>query len=206
MAATNFSCGISPVTSVGPVCGGNGQCVFSAEFNRGICICNAGWQGESDFQVTNSYLDCQINVTAIRALWGVALALFLIIFFSRQLPRARWLWNKHQGTVQRSKQVGKKYRIWDNKGFFAIIPCLVLGFPAMCTMAIVKMADQDLKIGNSVLVTILYIIWRTTFVFAPDSKFQFRFQRKQTHTTKISNRRCLPLYYGLSVTWTTLYT
>jgi len=35
--------------------------------------------------------------------------------------------------------------------------------------AIIKIVDQNYKIGNSILVTIFYILWRTTFVFAPDT-------------------------------------
>jgi len=164
-------CGFDPVTSVGPVCSGNGVCGNTTLFpTRAVCTCNEGWQGESDFQVTNSLLDCQINVVAIKVLWAVCLFIHLLVFLFSHFPKSKWLWKKHQAIVQRNKAAGKTYRLWDNKGLISLVPYLTIGWWSQTIFSIIKLVDQDLKIGSSVLVTVLYLCWRTTFFFAPCSK------------------------------------
>lgn len=162
------TCGLSPVTDVGPVCGGHGVCISNP--TKPICLCEEGWQGESDFQVTNSLLDCQINILSIRILWGLFL-LFHLVVYARYMPKVKWLWRKHQTVTQRNKEVGKKYKIYHNKGLFAIIPYVSIGWLCQTVYSLVKIIDQDQKIGKSVLITILYIVWRITFYFACDSEF-----------------------------------
>lgn len=164
---SNFSCGVAPVTTIGPACSGNGACVFDSTLNRGICICNPGWQGDSDFQVTNDFLDCQINVLGVRILWGVSLAICLL-FAYLSASDLKWLWRKHLGIVKKNKSMGKKYGLSDNKGLSALMPYVAIGFPAQVVYSIIKIANQDLKLGASVVVTVFYILWRTTFCMAPD--------------------------------------
>jgi len=167
MSATNGSCGFYPVTSVGAVCSGNGLCVFDAEFGQSVCQCFAGWSGESDFQVTNSLLDCQINTTLIQVLWAVFLALHVLVY-ARYFGKVKFLWDKHVAMAQRSKMAGRRYRLWDNKALFSIAPYLTLGWWCMSIYAITKIANQQYKLGGSVFLTVFYIIWRTTFYFAGD--------------------------------------
>jgi hypothetical protein len=164
----NFSCGISPVTNVGPVCSGHGACVFDPIAARGRCVCEPGWFGESDFQVTNSALDCQINDTLVRVLWGLFL-LYHVVVFIKYFSKLRWLWEKHATLVQKHKTVGKNYRLWQNKGLFAFLPYVLVGWGCQTIYALTKIIDQSYKLGDSVFVTILYILWRSTFYFACDS-------------------------------------
>jgi hypothetical protein len=163
------SCGVFPVNVAGAPCSGNGECIFFAALNRSLCSCNDGWQGFSDFQVTNSLLDCQINVILVQVLWAVFLTIHLVVYF-RYLPKLRWLWNKHQTIVERNRANGKKYTLTDNKGLFSLVPYVTLGWFAQTAYAIAKIVDQGYKIGDSVFITILYLIWRTTFFWCPDSK------------------------------------
>jgi len=137
--------------------------------SEAFCQCDQDWQGESDFQVTNSLLDCQINVIAIRVLWCIFLAFHIVYTAVVEVPKLRWLWRKHQGVVDKHRVSGKKYRIWENKGLFSMLPYLTIGWTAQLIFAIVKIVDQNYKIGSSVLVTIMYILWRTTFIFCPDT-------------------------------------
>jgi hypothetical protein len=165
---TNFSCGVWPINIVGPQCSGNGGCFYDSASRSGVCLCKPGWKGESDFQVTNSLLDCQINVVAIQVLWGLFLV-FHIVSYVRYLPKLRWLWKKHLVIVDRNKANGKRYTLWDNKGLLSFAPYVTFGWWSQLIYGIAKIADQDFKIGQSVWLTILYLIWRTTFFFAPNS-------------------------------------
>jgi len=171
MATNNLTCGVSPVTDWGPRCSGNGLCLLDILQSpaRGACFCDEGWQGESDFQVTNSKLDCQINILAIRCMWGVVLGIHLLAYL-RYLPKLWWLVRKHRAVVQKNKQAGKKYTLWDNKGLLSLVPYVTVGWVSQTIFMCIKIADQNLKIGSSVVVTILYLLWRTTFYFCPDSK------------------------------------
>lgn len=45
----NFTCGLG-IYTYGAECSGNGRCVFDSILNRGVCVCNAGFNGEADFR------------------------------------------------------------------------------------------------------------------------------------------------------------
>lgn len=165
---SSSSCGVNPVTSVGAQCSGNGECL--AFFGKGICACQEHWKGESDFQVTNSLLDCQINVILIQVLWALYLA-FHVGSFVRTLPKLRWLYNKHMSIVARSKAAGRKYTIWDNKGLLSLVPYYGFGYWCQIVYAVTKLVNQDYKLGGSVHMSIMYILWRITFYFTADSTF-----------------------------------
>lgn len=163
------SCGIWPMNCVGPPCSGNGDCVFSSQFNRSICSCHDGYQGISDFQVGNNLIDCQINIIVIRVLWAIFLALNLMIHVNI-FRSERILWRRHCKLVDLHARSGRKYRLWDNKSFAAALPFVIFGMTSQHIYAITKLVNEDLKLGESILLTNLFLIFRTTFFFTPDSE------------------------------------
>ena len=159
----NSSCGVFPVTEVGAACSGNGRCSF------GQCVCDDFWFGESDFQVTTSLQDCQINVILIQVLW----ALFLVIhvgLYVRSLPKLKWLWEKHSKIVATNKAAGKKYTLFNNRGLLSLVPYVAVGWWLQVAYAITKIVNQEYKLGGSIWLTIFYIIWRGTFYYCCDSE------------------------------------
>lgn len=200
---SSTSCGVSPVTNVGAQCSGNGDCL--ALFGKGICACREHWKGESDFQVTNSLLDCQINVILIQVLWALYLA-FHLGSFVRTFPKLKWLWNKHKSIVARSKAAGRKYTIWDNKGLLSLVPYYCLGYWCQIVYAITKLVNQDYKLGGSVHMSIMYILWRITFYFTADNfnpgllASLLRSQRDCDHIISLNNRLSLAHFVLINLT------
>ncbi|KAH9249566.1 hypothetical protein BASA81_012739 [Batrachochytrium salamandrivorans] len=164
--AGNFTCGIYPVNIVGPACSGNGACVFSPEFNRGVCQCFPGWHGESDIQVTTSLTDCHIHATALLSLWVIYLVV-QILFGIKFLPKIQWLLRRHHEQVVRNKEKGKTYSFYQNKPLMAWMPYFALGYPAQLVYTITEIASTtDTNLGRTPLLTSTYIIWRVTFYVA----------------------------------------
>lgn len=107
-------------------------------------------------------------MTAIRVLWGLFL-LFHIGVYAKYMVKVKFLYKKHQALVAANKEVGKRYTLYHNKGLLALAPYVTLGWICQTVYALVKIIDQNQKIGSSVFITILYIVWRLTFYFACDT-------------------------------------
>jgi len=95
-----------------------------------------------------------------------------------------------------NKKVGKKYRLRDNKALFALLPYCSIGWPCQLIYAIAKLSNQSYRLASSVLLSVLYIVWRSTFYFTGDS-FQpnlleslLRSQRNLDHVISVNHKLC----------------
>lgn len=162
----NDRCVISPITDVGPVCGGHGQCLPYDPLNLTFaCVCEEGWFGGSDFHVTSSLTDCHVPTVAITVLWAVYLVIHVLIALT-YVPRVRYLVGKHKTLADSAKQKGRQYKLTHNKPLLALVPYFVLGWPMQLVYAAYKLANIRTYLAQDVVLTVTYILWRTTFFFA----------------------------------------
>lgn len=169
--ATERNCGLSPVTDFGPICGGRGTC--TSNLTHGVCFCDAGWQGECDFQVTTSANDCQINIASIRIAWGLFLCFHVFIYVKYMKKLLLMLKNPNNADSSFFCNLTTGFqRLRKSQEVVALIPCVTIGWWCQAIYALVKIIDQDQKLGSSVLLTVLYVSWRLTFYFACDGKFR----------------------------------
>lgn len=140
-------------------CSGNGLCVPDASLNRSVCVCSPGWIGDSDFQVTTSRTDCQINVQLLQALWGIYLAIHLLVGFGLFLPKLARLRESHRQKHGR----GSYFCFSRRSGIFTIAWYLMLGYPSQFAYAVIKLARPEWNLGESIALTIIYSVWRITF-------------------------------------------
>jgi hypothetical protein len=166
----NFSCAI-PWALVGPPCSGTGACVYDAALGRGVCVCDAGWSGYSDFKITTSQVDCQINYVIIRVLWALLLITSLGSFFL-SWPKVRLALARHQNVVALHKSRGKTYRIYDSKSLFCCLIIMCQGTPCVWALALLKLVDPEQHVGAQWAPTLLwwavrFAVYVTVFTMQP---------------------------------------
>jgi len=154
-AIEDLNCTLPQIFNREP-CSGNGQC----SFETGLCECFPGWTGRSGIFNTEGR-DCQINETAIQAIWGLVLAICLvtIVPIMRRLIE-RWAQFKRN---QRSRlREGRKVSIFENKGLLSVL-CHVFGlFPALVTLSVLKLSRPYGRIGLNWPETIAFFLVRVT--------------------------------------------
>ncbi|GBG31999.1 Teneurin-2 [Hondaea fermentalgiana] len=134
----------------GGVCGGHGTCV------NGVCVCDAGWTGRSDF-INTEDITCDVSDVAVHVLWFINFAsLAWSIGSTRHIIHSRW--KRHWEQVEKHEARGQRYRIRDNRGLLAILVFLVLDAPAGFLLGIIMMATEDQRVGLSWGVTILFFL------------------------------------------------
>ncbi|GBG27973.1 Hypothetical Protein FCC1311_041962 [Hondaea fermentalgiana] len=140
------------------VCG-NGVCGPA-----GVCVCESGWTGRSDLLNTEG-ITCDINNNVIKGLWAanVLLGLFKIIG-TRHLLYAKHA--QHLQLVEQSNARGKRYTLYDNKGFCAIVVGLLVSFPGTLGVAIIRMVSNYERVGLTWPVTIFFALSKTGFYTA----------------------------------------
>ena len=162
MSNASLSCGVPLMTGTFPTCTGNGVCVYDPVAQHNDCSCNKGWTGDSDFKTLSDVTSCHINTQLIQALWGIMIAL-QVPFLLKSVPNLIYLIKRHGEMQKKERAAGRSYSIRDNKGLFSVLLFVVLGFPLVWALAIIKIAEPWRMLGKDVLVTILF--WLVRFFF-----------------------------------------
>ena len=163
--ASNLSCGIFPLSTRN--CAGVGECVYSPEFNRGVCVCPPDTTGLSDWAITSDLTDCFINNTVIRVLWAINVFACLVSI-PPSFQRVRRIF-----TIQRSRceARGVKFSVWSMKSLVAISPQAVIGIPAQIALGVMKIVVPTVHIGVNWGPTVCWWLLRFSFL---TSMFSFQ--------------------------------
>jgi len=156
-------------------CSGHGTCV------NGFCICDEGWTGLSDF-VNSDGFDCQINIVAFKCLWGI-LALAQVYGYVAAFPflKARYLSFLDIREIKASK--GESYTLRDNVGLLVMVIWYGFGAPLLFVLAIAKWTMDEERIGQTWLVTTLFLVVKQTFWLCV-SLFQTSLLKAVVHDVK----------------------
>lgn len=154
------------------VCSEKGSCEFAVIGSEVIagCVCDDGWTGRSDF-IDSSGLACGVNEYAIKALWGANILLLAVTLFqTRNDVLAKR--EQHNTVVQTKAQQSKKYGIWDNKGYAAILVFVLGCAPVTILLGLVRIFKDDERVGLTALNTTLFALaklffYLTAFLFQP---------------------------------------
>ncbi|GBG27974.1 Hypothetical Protein FCC1311_041972 [Hondaea fermentalgiana] len=137
-----------------PPCG-HGDCVV------GVCVCEDGWTGLSDF-ITTEGIACDINNVAIKALWAInLLILFVCVFHVRDDIKQKRA--QHIDLVKQKELSGKKYTVYDNKGYAAILAWLAFCLPGSFAMGILKLVTNDQRVGQTWAMTVFFFVAKLGF-------------------------------------------
>mmetsp|Transcript_853 Transcript_853/g.1950 ORF Transcript_853/g.1950 Transcript_853/m.1950 type:complete len:405 (+) Transcript_853:885-2099(+) len=137
---------------------GQGECT-----DQGVCECDPHWTGKADFLWTEG-IECQVNNIAIKILWAFNLIVLIgnIISVKDDVILKR---RQHHEVVQQKGLQGKKYTMWDNKGYAAIIVWLALCAPGTFILGIIKISTNSYRLGHSWAMNFLFFVAKTGFYF-----------------------------------------
>lgn len=116
-------------------CSDHGTCILET------CFCDDGFSGRSDF-VNTEGVDCQINLQAIRIIWGISLATSCV-YIAQSVPRIKLRFQQALVTKAAKEAQGKKYSWTANRGLMAMLWWSALVVPALLIYPILKIVRTD---------------------------------------------------------------
>ena len=120
------------------------------------CVCNPGWVGESDFGVSTSETNCQINLSAIRALWASLLA-FSVASYLLGL----WLLVETWGRSPQFRRLLTVRGACTNDFVTGIFVMHLIGLPALFVCSALKIADPTLHVGLNWSISVVWFVARS---------------------------------------------
>uniref|UniRef100_A0A7S3V0N9 EGF-like domain-containing protein n=1 Tax=Aplanochytrium stocchinoi TaxID=215587 RepID=A0A7S3V0N9_9STRA len=120
-------------------CSGRGDCVAAK------CVCDDGWTGLSDLINTDG-TDCQINIAAVKALWGVNV-FYATFALYKSLPYVKARWDSFQLKRQQKRAIGKTHSIWDARILVACLAHLFICVPSNIALAVLRWTKEDERVG-----------------------------------------------------------
>lgn len=127
----------------------------------GICECNDGWTGLSDF-FADPQTDCQISVLGIQILYGIMLlAAAASLIKSRKGLKKRW--EDYQNAKAKAKRRGLKYNFWNNRALFCLWWWYVFGFPSLIVACLLRILALEERVGVTPAMTIFFAATKIAF-------------------------------------------
>jgi len=142
-------------------CNGNGdraQCE-----SLGICVCVPGYTGRADFSI--GLYSCHINNAAIIALWSLVLAAVLLSA-ALSFTKVKTMIAKFLRTRTRMKKKGKVYTLRSHRGLTVVLIMYGVVLPLLAAMAILRIADDQQRVGLTIPFTILWTLLYIAFATA----------------------------------------
>ena len=135
-------------------CSGHGACN-----SEGICICQDGFVGASDF-VNAENVQCHVSLWAIRGLWIFNLvSLNLVLFYC--LPKAMVMYNRFLENRARLRKKGRSLSLTSNKGLYTLFVFIFYLYPFTMATGLLIIFDERRLIGIDPVLTVLWAFGRS---------------------------------------------
>jgi hypothetical protein len=142
-------------------CSGNGN--YTSCLQVGYCVCNPGWTGRADF--SRGQYSCHINNYAVIFLWSLVL-LAMVISFVLSFSKVKLMLIRFVKVKQRMKKKGKTLSLSTHRGLMVVLIIYLIIHPLLATLAILRIVDEDQRIGLSIPMTVLWTLVIVTFAMA----------------------------------------
>lgn len=155
-------------------CSGHGECVHvnstDALINAALgasseyqCLCQPGWTGASDW-VSAAGMDCHLNATAIRALWGFLLLNLLLVYCAYLPSYLRTLRKFYQSQTIKMSKFRKPRRITEHTTLFTLLIYFFITSPILCSFCVLMLIYPTTQhVGEDLAPTLLWWFGRSTF-------------------------------------------
>lgn len=156
---------------LGP-CSGHGTCLTAnlTQATGGICECDQGWTGRSDF-VNLEGQDCGVYTLGLRIVWGIQ-SFATVLYGIIGIPRVLLRYKQHVEQRNLKRAAGKEYGLKNNRGLIACLWYYGLCWPSILAAGIVMQIDPLQRIGLDLPITIIFItgkigFYGATWLFQP---------------------------------------